>query len=211
MSCFLDGIERYRFGGTCYANNFHLNQLLARLGYQVALCGADMSTPDVHIVNIVTLDGRRYLVDGGYGAPFLEPLPLDCPRDREIVAGPTRYVLRPSSPGGRVRMDMICNGVVMHGYDVNPAPRRIDHFAGVIAESFSDRATFMHALLITRFGENRSVTLRNLTLTTAAGAVWTHHEIPGQERLPATIEREFGMPIEIVRQALDGVQLTGQL
>ena len=28
---YLDGIEKYSFGGTCYANNFFLNQLLSWL------------------------------------------------------------------------------------------------------------------------------------------------------------------------------------
>lgn len=54
LTRFLDGIEQHHFGGTCYANAFNLHQLLAHLGYDVALCGADMSAPDVHMVNTVT-------------------------------------------------------------------------------------------------------------------------------------------------------------
>ncbi|HXX64100.1 MAG TPA: arylamine N-acetyltransferase, partial [Bacteroidota bacterium] len=50
---FLEGIRRYHFGGTCYSNNYYLNRLLLSLRYDVRLCGADMSSPDVHIVNIV--------------------------------------------------------------------------------------------------------------------------------------------------------------
>jgi arylamine N-acetyltransferase len=51
---YLNGIEHYRFGGTCYSNNYYMNQLLTYLGYDVKLCGADMKNPDVHIVNIVS-------------------------------------------------------------------------------------------------------------------------------------------------------------
>jgi arylamine N-acetyltransferase len=36
----LDGIERHRFGGTCYANNFYLAWLLRRLGFEVTTHGA---------------------------------------------------------------------------------------------------------------------------------------------------------------------------
>src|SRR5512146_169462 len=77
IELYLDGIEQYHFGGTCYSNNLYLNALLASLGYNVKLCGADMSAPDVHIVSMVRVDGREYIVDAGYGAPFLAPLPRD--------------------------------------------------------------------------------------------------------------------------------------
>lgn len=210
LTQFLDGIEQYRFGGTCYANNFHFGQLLAHLGYRVTLCGADMNAPDVHVVNIVTLDGRRYLVDVGYGAPFLEPLPLDDADDREIAWGGYRYVLRPRDTAQRPRLDMYSNGVFKHGYVVNPASRRIDEFADIISESFAERATFMNALLISRFGKDHSTMLRNLTLIRSEGTAWHLSEIAEADQLPGIIEREFGMPREVVRLALEGVRLTAQ-
>jgi arylamine N-acetyltransferase len=207
---FLDGVERYQFGGTCYSNNFHLHQLLVHLGYHVMLCGADMAAPNVHMVNLVALDRRHYLVDAGYGAPLLEPLPLDGSGDREVVWGPCRYVLRPRDIRGRSRLDMYQDGVLTHGYTVTPACRRIDEFADVIAASFTGRATFMHALLIARFGPSRSAMLRNLTLARVEGSTWRVGEILGRDDLPEAIEREFGIPLDIARQALDGVQLTRQ-
>jgi N-hydroxyarylamine O-acetyltransferase len=210
LARFLDGIERFHFGGTCYAVNFHLHQLLVHLGYQVTLCGADMATPNVHLVNIVSVGGRRYLVDGGYGAPFLQPLPLDAGTDREIAWGSHRYVLRPSDAGGRPRLDTYRDGVLTHGYVVNLAPRRIEEFAGVIADSFTDRATFMHAILVARYGPDSSATLRNLTLTTHVGHEWSIRELAGEDHLPDTIQAEFGIPRDVTRRALEGVTLTRQ-
>jgi arylamine N-acetyltransferase len=78
---YLRGIRDYNFGGTCYTNASHFHSLLAHLGYDVKLCGADMSQPDVHLVNVVRIDNREYLVDVGYAAPFLEPLPFDRDSD----------------------------------------------------------------------------------------------------------------------------------
>jgi len=49
---FLDGVEQYHFGGTCYTNNFHFFRLLASLGYDVRLCAADMKMPDIHAASI---------------------------------------------------------------------------------------------------------------------------------------------------------------
>ena len=48
---FLNGVEQYHFGGTCYTNNSHFFHLLASLGYDVKLCAADMKVADIHAVN----------------------------------------------------------------------------------------------------------------------------------------------------------------
>lgn len=74
---YLDGIEGWRLGGTCYVNNYHLFSLLDRLGFEVSLCGADMNHPDVHMVSMVKIEGREFMVDVGYAAPFFRPLPRD--------------------------------------------------------------------------------------------------------------------------------------
>jgi len=210
LTRFLDGVEQHHFGGTCYANAFNLHQLLTHLGYDVALCGADMSAPDVHMVNVVRLDGRPYLVDVGYAAPFLAPLPLDLAQDQDIAWGRERYVLKPRDATGRSRLELRRDGVLHHAYEVNPSPRRIDEFADVIADSFSDRATFMHALLVARFWPTRSVTLRNLTLIEAEGTSYRLHQVPGLEYLPEVIAEHFLIPPHITREALDGVALTQQ-
>jgi N-hydroxyarylamine O-acetyltransferase len=204
---FLDGVEHGRLGGTCYANNFHFHQLLLDLGYEGALCGADMSAPDVHLVNVVALQGVRYLVDGGYGAPFLDPISMDLAEDHGIPSGRDRYVLKPPDCGGRSRMEHHCDGKLRHGYVINPAPRRIEEFRAVIADSFRAEATFMNALMVARFFDERSLTLRNLTLTEATATTWRSREL-GRTDLPLVIEQEFGIPRDLARDALRGVELT---
>jgi len=210
LARYLDGIERHHLGGTCYANAFNFHRLLAHLGYDVSLCGADMSAPDVHLVNVVTIDGRPYLVDVGYAAPFFETFPLDLARDQEVAWGRERYVLKSRDAAGRSRLELHRDGELRHGYAVNPAPRRIEEFARVIASSFSDGATFMHALLIARFWPNRSMTLRNMTLIEAEPSGYRLRQISGRAELPAVIEEHFGIPGEVAREALDGVELTMQ-
>jgi arylamine N-acetyltransferase len=208
LATFLDGIDRDHFGGTCYANNYHLHRLLKRLGYRVELCGADMSRPDVHLVNIVTLAGRRYLVDGGYGAPFLAPLPLDLREDLEIVLGPERYLLKPKDADGRSRMEMYREGRLKHTYTVNPAGRSIEGFRTVIEESFSDGATFMNALVIARFWPGRSVVLHNLTLVESDGTTFGVQRLARPADLPELIEERFGIAADITRGVLDGLALS---
>ena len=65
LSVYLDGIEKFNFGGTCYSNNYYLYLLLKYVGYDLKLCGADMKNPDVHIVSMLKIGGRDFIVDCG--------------------------------------------------------------------------------------------------------------------------------------------------
>ena len=205
---FLDGIESHGFGGTCYSNNYHFSLLLGFLGYDVRFCGADMSRPDVHVVNVVTLTGREYLVDVGYGAPFAEPMPLDHRDDIVVALGTDRYCLKPRDPDGRSTLEMHREGRLRHGYRLNPRGRRIEEFAGVTESSFSPAATFMNALVIIRFQPGGSTSLHNRSLRESRGPTQRASEIPDLQTLPATIETRFGIAAEVARRALAGVDLS---
>ena len=202
IELYLDGIERYHFGGTCYSNNFHFYSLLAALGYDVKLCGADMRTPDVHLTIVVKLEGHEYLVDAGYGAPFLTPMPRDLDTDYVIRLGRERYILQPQDALGRSRLAMHRDGQPLHGYLVKPTPRKIEEFAQVIADSFRPTATFLNALLLTRFYPDRSVVIHNLTLVESQGCESVVHQLGSRDELVARIEEHFGMPRLIVAEAV---------
>ena len=207
----LDGIEYFSFGGTCYANNPYFSQLLRHLGYEVDLCGADMSKPDVHVVSIVHLRGREYLVDVGYGAPFFEPRARDLDREHEIVFGRNRYVLHPQDGRGRSRMDHFHNGQLIHGYVVKPAPCQIEIFNNVIRDSYTDAATFMNVVVIERFFPDRSLRIHNFTLTesTPEGALTTR--LADHEELVDAVEHHIGIPADIVREAVEDIALEADI
>jgi len=208
LELFLDGIERFHFGGTCYTNNYFLYQLLANLGYQAKLCGADMSNPDVHLVSIVTVEEREYLVDVGYAAPFLIPLPRDLATDCTIVLGRDRYVLKPQDVNGCSRMELYRDGNLKHGYLAKPMPRQIHEFEHIIVDSYQDDATFMNALLVARFFPNRSFVIHNLTVIESQGTVSTIRTLAGQDELAQVIFECFGIPGEFT---IDAMKELGQL
>jgi len=208
LGLFLDGIERFHFGGTCYANNYYFYQLLADLGYQIRLCGADMSNPDVHMVSMVTVEKRDYLVDVGYAAPFLEPLPRDLAIDYSIVLGRDRFVLKPRDAEGRSRLDLYRDGNLKHGYVAKPEPKQIRDFEQVIADSYRTDATFMNALLLTRFFPNRSIAIHNLTVVESAGAVSRIRTLNSRDELAQAIHEHFAIPADLV---LDTVKAIGPL
>jgi arylamine N-acetyltransferase len=204
---YLDGIEKYRFGGTCYSNNFFLNQLLSWLGYDIKLCGADMKNPDVHIINIVNIENREFLVDTGYAAPFSEPLPLDLSNDYTIIMGNDRYVLKPQNNNNRPQIELYRNGELTHGYSVNPLARDIGEFRQVIADSFNEDATFMNALLFTRFDSNHFIIIHNMTIIESHGVVSKKYSLNSIDQLASVIDNRFGIPKTIVLESLSGLQM----
>lgn len=202
---FLDGIEKYHFGGTCYSNNFHFYSLLASLGYAVRLCAADMATPDVHMVSMVTVDRREYLLDTGYAAPLLSPLPRDLKTDHVVTLGRDRYVLKPQDPAGCSRLELYRNGALKHGYVMKPEPRGLEDFGRVIADSFAGSATFLHSVLLARFWPERSTVIHNLALIQSQGARSQTYALADREELIAAIEENFAIPRPIVAEAVNEV------
>ncbi len=203
LELYLDGVRRFHFGGTCYPNGFHFYRLLRTLGYDAALCGAAMpSGEDVHVVITVALAGRDLLVDVGYGARFLEPLPRDGERDVTVEYGEDRWVLRPADAEGRSRLDAYRGGRQIHGYRIDPTPRTVEHFDAVVHASFGDDATFMNAVMLARHGASESVAIYNLDLVRSTPAGCATVRLAGRRELVAAIEREFGIPAEVAMEAI---------
>ena len=205
LSTFLNGIENYNFGGTCYSNNYYFYLLLKHIGFDVKLCGADMRNPDVHIISMVNIDGKEYIVDGGYAAPFLKPLPRNLKDDYKISIGEESYVIKPKDSNGKTKVEQYYDGELQHWYTAKPQPRIIDDFRKVIEESYANDATFMNAIRITRFSENGSTTLTNLQLTETANSKTSAKNYSAAE-LPELVEKKFGIPVEIVKDAIGGIK-----
>lgn len=202
---FLEGIERDRLGGTCYANNYHLFQLLLALGYDARLCGADMREPDVHVVVMVTVERRDLLLDAGYGAPFLDPFPLDSSSDEVVSLGRERWVLRPRDSRRRSLLEHHRDGALAHGYLAKPEPRSLRDFAAPIAGSFRPEATFMRSLVVSRFERGRSTVLHNLELVESVGARSSVRRLRDLDDLVAAVEDRFGIARHLVMEAADGL------
>ncbi len=202
---YLEGIESKHFGGTCYSNNYYFHLLLRSLGFEAKLCAADMRNPHVHAVNMIMIEGREYLVDTGYAAPLLEPIPRDLKTDYEIALGRDRYVLEPQDGNGCSRLQLYRDGVLRHGYLAKPTPRKIEDFTRVIRESFSGDATFLNSVLLARFHPHSSTVIHNFTLIESEGDKSTVYELADRDELIATVEKQFAIPSEVVSEAIRGL------
>lgn len=201
LPVYLDAIEKYNFGGTCYSNNYYLYLLLKHLGYNIKLCGADMKTPDVHLISIVSIDECEYIVDTGYAAPFYNPLPIQQNEDYVIKFGSEGYILKPMDEKNRTKVEQYINGKLQHWYTTNPAPRKIEDFRKVIEDSYADDAIFINTIRITKFTETGSVVLKNLVLTETKGMESSTIELSRKD-IPEVIQEKFGMPADIAAEAI---------
>ncbi|MCP4150859.1 MAG: arylamine N-acetyltransferase [bacterium] len=209
VETFLGGIETSHFGGTCYANNYYFYRLLENLGFQVKLCGADMTVPDVHLVSIVTIAPKQYLIDTGYAAPFLSPLPRDLDTDHVISLGRERYVLKPRDERDYSCLQLFRDGKLTHGYTVKPAPRQIEEFEEIITDSYQKESTFMNSITVARFFSEGSLVVRNMTVIRSRGNEWSRRELNDREALVQFIFEQFGIPRRYTLEALKGLNMQG--
>lgn len=209
FSQYLEGIEKNNFGGTWYSLNYYLYLLLKYLGFNVKLCGTDVKRPDVHIISIVEVDYREFIIDCGYGAPFNEPLPRDINEDHIISFGDEKYVLKPRKPDGTSRLEQYHYNELRHFYNVKPEPRKQSDFKDVIRDSYSGDAMFMNSLLITRHSEDYSISLRDFELTVVKKNKITKKKIEKAE-IPETVYSYFGIPARLVKAAVYGLRSLNQ-
>lgn len=207
---FLAAAARDGTGGTCYRLNSALNALLRDLGYDAVLCGADMDRPDVHLVNVVRLKGRSFLVDVGYGAPLFVPLPLDETRPQHLARGVEAWVLHPADADGRHRLDHLRHGERAHGYAVTVRPRRLAEFAPVVADSFRAAADFMNRLRLIRHAPARSVSLLDLSVEIAEATGGHAFTLSGRRDLLDFAEVEFGLGRGVLAEACDVLVARGR-
>jgi len=201
LKLFLEGIEKYNFGGTCYSNNYYLFLLLKHLGYNIKLCSADMKNPDVHIISTVKIDDKEYLIDAGNAAPFFEPLPTFLTEDFIIKFGIEKYIVKPKDGTGKIKIEQYFDGKLQHWYTTPCHQRKIDEFRKVIEDSYSDNAVFMNAVRLTRFFETGSVVLKNQYLSETINDQTSTIKIQLQD-LPSVIKDKFGIPNETVMNAI---------
>jgi arylamine N-acetyltransferase len=206
IDLYLSGIKNNNFGGTCYSNNYHFNQLLNHLGFEAWLCGADMSAPDVHLTNIVVINDNKYLVDVGYAAPFYTPVPIDIKKPYSINHGSDFYKFFPLNKNGFIELKQYRDNKLKHGYIVKPIKRLIEDFEGVIKDSFRESATFLNRITIVKFYKGSSISLRNYSLIKITDSKPNKINLIGRQDIVDTIEINFKMPREIIENALSFIR-----
>jgi len=202
---YLEGIEKNNLGGTCYSNNNYFNQLLNHLGFNAKLCGADMTAPDVHLVNVVSLEEKEYLADVGYGSPFFDPIPLFHEENFEIKFGNETFIVFPQNELGHSEMKQYCKNKHKHGYVVKPLNRDISEFKYVIADSFRPSATFLNRITAVKFEVQSSISVRDYSLIRMNIKNAEKVILADKNQIFEQIYSNFNIPKSIIRESLNSI------
>ena len=198
---FLDSIEFLDLGGTCYSSNPFLRDLLSFLGYKANLLGANMNQPNVHTCIRTGLNSHQYHIDVGYAAPFKKPIPLDN-IPYKIKHGNYTYLLKKIKNVNKYGIEVLSDGEKIHGYIINEVHRNFDFFSNTILDSFKPGNTFMSCIRITRFFEDRSVELKNRTLTIYNGQECYSKTLRNIEEIETAVKNDLMMPKCPIQKAI---------
>jgi N-hydroxyarylamine O-acetyltransferase len=201
-----------RRGGYCFEQNALFAAALRALGFEIATLEARVRPPGVaatlprtHMVLRVTVEGRDWLADVGFGGDGpLYPVPLD---GEESVQGPadvlavvreddsTRVLRRraPAADGGWVDL---------YAFGLAPA-LPVDYEVANHYTSTWPGSPFVNTLTAQRTTEQARQQLRGRTYVERRGGTETRREMEDDEVVRLVIE-EFGLAVapEDVRRAL---------
>ncbi|XP_070808870.1 arylamine N-acetyltransferase, pineal gland isozyme NAT-3-like [Pituophis catenifer annectens] len=148
-----DKIVKHNRGGWCMENNQLLFWAFQTMGYEVGLLGARVYVPErkaynqevTHVLIKVTLEGKTYIVDGGFGVAYQMWQPMELISQKNQPQTPGIFCF--TEKGGmwyfhkvkrkKVRMDsenkILCSDIVKNGtckniYLFTLQPKTIDDF-----------------------------------------------------------------------------------
>ncbi len=149
------------WGGTCYTLNINFKRLLEFLGYE---CDFVKVEPG-HIGLMVTIEGRRFYVDVGYGSPIVKPIELES-RKRHQLHGFGEEIIFTQKDRTVYEIDRRANGKTFVKKRIEWVPLKEEDLLDDIESSYfdSDENTTMRRITAVRFQGNQCFFLRNNTL-----------------------------------------------
>lgn len=190
-------VERRR-GGFCYELNGLFAALLRELGFDVVLLSAEVANKEGefgpeydHMALLVGLEGKRYLVDVGFGDSFREPLLIG--ERAEQFDGERAY--RVEEAGGRMilrRRDD--NGEWRAQYRFSLQSHEYADYAGMCRYHQTSPASHFTRGRICSLatGEGR-ITLSEMRLITTRGSERHERELADEEKYTEALREEFGI------------------
>ena len=201
LDAFFDKIVGQRRGGFCYELNGLFAWLLEQLGFSVTLLSArvwDGAHPGPefdHMTLVVSLEGRAFIADVGFGDSFLEPLRLI---DSEIaVHRATAYRITGAHP--ELVLESRSGGDTdwQRQYVFSLTPRRLSDFSGMCEHHQTSPASHFTRKSICSLAtpEGRvSLSGRRAIVTTASGRV--ERPIADVEEYRTLLAEWFGMDLD---------------
>ena len=206
-----DKIVNQRRGGLCYENNGLFSWLLSKLGFEVTILSGQVKNaitgcygpPFDHLISMVSLKGRRWLCDVGFGsAGFSVPLSLDAWGEPQTTGqrvyrvreeGDQRFLEWRGEPG------QVTDGEWKGIYKFTLEPRMRDNFTAMCDyHQSSPSSIFFCKSVCTLLKPDGRLTLVGSTLTTTTfrtdeSALKTSGRTLTDEEIPVVLVKMFGV------------------
>ncbi|WP_248928830.1 arylamine N-acetyltransferase [Paenibacillus hamazuiensis] len=199
MDIYLDRLERENLGGNCYILNVHFGSLLRALGFQAEIVRA--TGGNAHWANRVTVEGRAFYVDIGYGAPLFEPLRLE-EEPRFFRCGEEVEIVRLSST--RFMIDRRANGQSIVTKYIEWMPVEVNDFEQDITHSLRDEDDnpFMRRIVVTLFKQGAAYSVVDRKLFVKSDQGTEIHEFSRKSDWISMMEKSFGFRQAALEEAL---------
>jgi N-hydroxyarylamine O-acetyltransferase len=203
---FVDQLIHQDLGGTCFAINSNLYQLLQALGFQcryMKLGNAHMAI----LVRVPEFPDEWVYVDCGSAAPFFRPVRFETNPDNVSAFGGDESFLQPEEEPGVYAFRRYIDGKLnktVWTFDIKKN-YNFDDFLPAIEQSFQPGKTFMTLLRcqLWQLDKKRSVSLLNHTFSirTQDGKVEKYH-LSSVKEIRRVIDQEFVLPKLPVEEAI---------
>ena len=204
----LSAWEQQAGSGVCFEMASMMLRLLTELDYDATLALGTIREPGGHQGVVVKLDGKRYLVDVGNGAPFFDPIPLDG--TFEVWHVGLGYRFRPGEDGDQWVQERCLDGVwtPFCTYDLQPATDA-DREASYQYHHVPGRSWVVGSVMLVRCTTDAVHVLRDASLTrftTAGKTTETIEDETAYRRLAAEIFGAPNLPIDEARAIVAALQ-----
>lgn len=185
-------------GGYCLELNRLFGGALAALGYAArpilgrVRMGAAAGGPRAHLAHVVTLAGRDWLADTGFGGPGPEhPLRLDTAGAQDDRLG--RFRLRPDAATGETVLERATpdGWFALYGFDAVPVTAPDIEAANVVCSRWA-LSPFPHHLMLNRVTADGRVSLFDRQVSDGEG----QRALAGVDDLARVLATRFALPAD---------------
>lgn len=202
-------LEETSYGGTCFAQNFHLNQLLNHLGFDSDLMPIRREGKLSHVSLRVTIEGRSYLVDVGLMSSIAGPFLLGPTGAFDRWSGDQRFIFVPDEELRNYSLEIHRGGKMIRSFQSSDGEVSHEELVQAVVESFEPKALFMNVLCAFRVFESHSVGIWNDKLYRIEGTDRQLRDVTSRSDLARAFESELGLPGYELDEVLHELQTRG--
>jgi len=199
MATFLDDAASEGLGGNCYILNLHFGTLLQFLGFRTDIVRA--TGGNTHLALIVTVEGKSYYVDVGYGAPLFDPI---CLEEQPRFTRFGEEVEITKLDDHHYVIDRRSGGQTIVAKTIERQPVTLDSFDEAITHSLrdADENPFMRRIIATRFCEETAYSVINRKLFIKTDRGTEAHELTDRSEWLDMMRTTFGFGRDMLGEAL---------